>query len=120
MEVNYKGNFVPFAPQHTLSAGGEYTFLLNRKILDRLTVAMLYTGAGKIYFTEANEAKASQRFYSVLNGKIFAEKGIVRFGIWAKNLLGATYKTFYYESMGHSFAQKSRPLQIGGEIVVRF
>ncbi|MDR1022459.1 MAG: TonB-dependent receptor [Prevotellaceae bacterium] len=119
-EVNYRGNYVPFAPQHTLSASGEYTFLLNRKALDRLTIAMLYTGAGKIYFTEANEEKASQSFYSVLNGKIFAEKGMVRFGIWAKNLLGADYKTFYYESMERSFAQKSRPLQIGGEVVIKF
>ncbi|MDR1343162.1 MAG: TonB-dependent receptor [Prevotellaceae bacterium] len=119
-EVNYRGNFVPFAPQHTISASGEYTFLLNRKALDRLTISMLYTGAGKIYFTEANDEKASQAFYSVLNGKIFAEKGMVRFGIWAKNLLGADYKTFYYESMNRSFAQKGRPLQVGGEVVIIF
>jgi outer membrane receptor protein involved in Fe transport len=119
-EVSYKGNVVPFAPRHTLSASGEYTFLFNRKIIDRLTVSMLYTGAGKIYFTEANEEKASQNFYSVLNGKIFAEKGIVRFGVWAKNLLGARYKTFYYESMERSFAQQGRPLQVGGEISLIF
>ncbi|MDR0710894.1 MAG: TonB-dependent receptor [Prevotellaceae bacterium] len=119
-EVNYKRNFVPFAPQHTLSASGEYALLFNRKMLDKLTFSMLYTGAGKIYFTEANEEKASQRFYSVLNGKIAAEKGVVRFGIWAKNLLGADYKTFYYESMERSFAQKSRPIQMGVDVVVKF
>jgi outer membrane receptor protein involved in Fe transport len=120
VEVSYRGNFVPFAPQHTLSASGEYTFLFNRKMLDKLTLSLLYTGAGKIYFTEANEEKASQNFYSVLNGKIAAEKGIVRCGVWAKNLLNADYKTFYYESMGRSFAQKNRPLQVGVEVVVKF
>ncbi|MDR0414288.1 MAG: TonB-dependent receptor [Prevotellaceae bacterium] len=119
-EVSYKGKFVPFVPQHTLSAGGEYAFLFKRKVVDRLTIALLYVGAGKIYFTEANEEKASQSFYGVLNGKIFAEKGFVRFGLWAKNLLGVDYKAFYYESMGRSFAQKGRPLQIGGEVVLKF
>jgi outer membrane receptor protein involved in Fe transport len=119
-EVSYKGKFVPFAPRHTLSLGAEYAFVLNSRLIDRLTLAMLYTGAGKIYFTEANEDKASQDFYSLLNGKISLQKGIFRFGFWAKNLLNTGYKTFYFETMGNGFAQQGLPMQLGVEVAVAF
>lgn len=119
-EVSYKGRFVPFAPRHTVAVGGEYTLALNRKLFDRVTVAATYTGAGKIYFTQANDSKASQDFYSLLNANVFAERGMLRAGVWAKNLLSSSYKVFYFESMGRSFAQKGRPLQAGVEVMLKF
>jgi outer membrane receptor protein involved in Fe transport len=119
-EIDYKGKFVPFAPRHTLSLGGEYTFALNNKIVDRVTLSVLYTGAGKIYFTEANDERASQDFYSLLSSKITLQKGAFRLGIWAKNMLNADYKTFYFETMGNGFAQRGRPVQAGAEVAVVF
>jgi outer membrane receptor protein involved in Fe transport len=119
-EVSYEGKFVPFAPRHTLSLGGEYTFAVETLHATSLRLSLLYTGAGKIYFTEANEDKASQGFYSLLSGKITLQKGALRLGIWAKNLLGAGYKTFYFEARGNGFAQQGRPAQVGVEATVAF
>ncbi len=119
-EVSYKGNYVPFAPQHTLSVGAEYSFTFNGKAVDKLTLGAAYSGVGKIYFTEGNDSFASQNFYSLLNAKIAVEKNIFRIGLWGKNLLNAEYKTFYFESMGNGFAQRGRPVQFGVEAVVKF
>ncbi len=118
--VDYKGNYVPFAPQHTLSVGAAYDFYFNSKILDMLTIGATYTGAGKIYFTAANDDIASQDFYSLLNAKVSVEKSIFRLGFWAKNLLNTDYKTFYFESMGNSFAQRGKPVQFGVDLSIKF
>jgi hypothetical protein len=121
-EVDYKGSFVPFAPQHTLSVGAEYSFIFNGKILDKFTLGATYNGAGKIYYTAANESIASQDFYGLLNARAAVEKGIFRLGLWGKNLLNADYKTFYFESSitNGGFAQRGRPVQLGVDISIRF
>ncbi|MDR2937681.1 MAG: TonB-dependent receptor, partial [Prevotellaceae bacterium] len=119
-EVSYKGKFVPFAPQHTLSVGAEYDIYFNSKMADKLTLSASYTGAGKVYFTAANSSFASQDFYSLLNAKVSVEKGSIKLGFWAKNLLNARYKAFYFENMGRHFAQRGNPLQAGVEVSMKF
>ncbi|MGL4364390.1 MAG: TonB-dependent receptor [Bacteroidales bacterium] len=118
-EVSYKGNYVPFAPQHTFMLSAEYGFLFLSKWIDKLTIGANYNGAGKIYFTAENSKIGSQSFYGLLNAHISVEKNRFKLGIWGKNLLNTDYKVFYFESLGNSFAQRGNPFQFGGRLSIR-
>ena len=62
---NYNGRYVPFVPKHTFHIGGQYRFVLRKNaILDNITVDANYRAAGRIYWTEQNNA--SQPFYGTL------------------------------------------------------
>lgn len=117
--VNYKGNYVPFVPKHTLNVGGQYTFqIAPRHWLDRVQVNANYSAAGRIYWTEENNA--SQAFYGTLNGRVSLEKGNGAIAFWVRNALDKQYEAFYFESMGNKFMQKGRPMQLGVDIRCRF
>lgn len=110
-EVNYKGNFVPYAPQNTLSLNGRYTHLFSNAFIDYITGSIQYMGTGKIYWNEANSLY--QEFYHTVNARIGMVKNNVELSIWGKNLFDTAYHTFYFESFGNQFFQKGKPLQWG-------
>ncbi|WP_308756856.1 TonB-dependent receptor domain-containing protein [uncultured Bacteroides sp.] len=118
-EASYNGNYVPFVPKHTLTAGGQYTFRIAPGYwLERIRVDARYTGAGRIYWTEENTV--SQSFYGTLNGHISFQKGNGQIDFWVRNALDKDYAAFYFESMGNGFMQKGRPIQAGIELRCRF
>ena len=117
--TNYKGNYVPFVPKHTLNAGAQYIFrIAPRHWLDRVQLNANYNAAGRIYWTEPNNA--SQSFYGTLNGRVSLEKGNGAIAFWIRNALDKKYEAFYFESMGNGFMQKGRPMQLGIEVRCRF
>lgn len=110
--VDYKGKYVPFVPQHLLSARADYTFKFGNTWIDRLTIGAQYQGAGRVYFTEANNV--SQKYYSILNGDVTVEKSKLALKFWMKNMTDTDYKLFYFEGLkANAFAQKGNPLQLG-------
>jgi outer membrane receptor protein involved in Fe transport len=110
--VDYRGKYIPFVPQHTLSAGAEYVCWFRHSWLERLTLSAQYTGLGKIYFTEDNDAV--QRFYGLLDASVTAEKNKFSVTVWGKNMTNAVYNLFYFNGInGRSFAQQGLPLQFG-------
>jgi outer membrane receptor protein involved in Fe transport len=116
---DFSGNFIPFAPQHTFSVSGGYTRgLRNNKFIDRFNIHAHYNGAGKIYWTEANDVY--QNFYGLLNLKIGVSKGIFNLNLWTKNTLNTKFSTFYFENSFGKFAQKGTPFQIGVDFSVKF
>lgn len=116
---NYKGNYVPFVPKHTLNAGGQYIFHIHPgHWLDRIQLNADYTAAGRIYWTEDNHA--SQAFYGTLNSRISFQKGRGQIDFWVRNALDKEYTAFYFESMGNGIMQKGRPVQAGIELRCRF
>jgi len=117
-ENDYAGNFVPFAPQNTFSIGGDYTWPVRRRLLDRIMLQAQYSGAGRIYWTEKNNVY--QDFYGTLNGSLAFQKRYVKLEVWAKNILNTSYDTFYFESMGNRFLQKGKPFQIGVGMKILF
>lgn len=117
-EVNYKDNFVPYTPRHTVSLGLQYTKLLRNCWLDQFTVSAQCSGAGKIFWTEKNDI--SQDFYAVLNAKAGVRKGAVSLNVWSRNITNTDYQAFYFESFDNSFIQKGKPFQIGAEVAVTF
>lgn len=116
---NYNGKYVPFVPKHTLSLGGQYVFNITPgHWLDRIQLNANYNGAGRIYWTEQNNA--SQSFYATLNGRVSLEKGNGAVALWVRNALNKDYATFYFESMGNGFMQKGRPVHFGIDVRCRF
>jgi outer membrane receptor protein involved in Fe transport len=117
-EEDYSGNYVPFVPRHTMNIGGSYAFLFNNSWAQSLTLGANVTGAGKIYWTEANNA--SQDFYTSLNGYISLKTQAIQIDLWGRNLTNNDYTTFYFETMGRGYEQRCKPLQIGVDVRLHF
>lgn len=118
-EINYNGNYVPFVPKHTFNIGGQYVFALRKHcFLDNITVNANYKAAGRIYWTEKNNA--SQSLYGTLNGRVSLDKGNGQIAFWVNNALNKDYQAFYFETMSRGFAQAGRPVQVGIDIRCRF
>ncbi|MBP9557606.1 MAG: TonB-dependent receptor, partial [Parabacteroides sp.] len=115
---DYSGNFLPMVPRHTFAVGADYTIPNPCRHIDRFTVSANYTGTGRILWKEDN--KVSQPYYGLLNAKVSATKDFITFAIWAKNMTGADYSAFYFETGGKGLAQKGRPFTIGGNIQLSF
>jgi outer membrane receptor protein involved in Fe transport len=124
-EADYSGNYIPFAPQNTfsLSAGYSRRWYKSRaadrfQLFDRFNIQMQYNGAGKIYWTEANDV--SQNFYGLLNLKAGVANDIFGLNVWTKNTLNTDYAAFYFETESQNLAQKGPPFQIGIDLTVQF
>jgi outer membrane receptor protein involved in Fe transport len=115
---DYSGNYVPFVPQHTLNVGGSYAFFFDNSWAKSLTLGANMTGAGKIYWTEANHV--SQNFYTSLNGYISLKTKAVQVDLWGRNLTDNEYTTFYFETMGEGYEQRCKPLQVGVDVRFHF
>lgn len=116
--VDYSGNFIPFAPQNTLSLSAVYNKMFRNKWIDRFNIQAQYNAAGKIYWTEANDVH--QDFYGLLNVRAGVNKGIFGLNIWVNNLLDTDYTAFYFESLQNSWAQKGKPLTFGVDFNLSF
>ena len=117
-DEDYSGNYVPFVPRHTMNIGGSYSFFFNNSWAQSLTLGANATGAGKIYWTEANNA--SQDFYTSLNGYISLKTQSVQIDLWGRNLTDNEYTTFYFETMGRGYEQRCKPLQVGVDVRLHF
>lgn len=130
-DVNYAGNYIPFAPRHTLSLGAGYVYNFdNGSFIDRFIANVQYTGVGKIYWTESNEdyngQELYQPFYGLVNGTVAVEKGVFSLELWGKNLLGKDYNSFLFEASDmttgntNSFVQRGYPVRIGATLRYTF
>lgn len=116
-EVSLRGNFVPFVPQHTLNVGARYLWKLNGK-LKNIKFSADYNSLGKMYWDEANVL--SQGFYGTLNARVeFALHNDINISVWGQNLTARQYQAFAFMSMGRTFEQQGRPLQIGATLNVK-
>jgi hypothetical protein len=115
---DYAGNFVPHAPQNTLSVVGEYNFAINKKYLEKIVMQTTFQGVGRIFWNEDNTL--SQPFYGLLGAQISLVRGKARINFWGKNLTNTAYNTFYFKSIGNSFVQKGKPLQAGVSVSYEF
>lgn len=116
--TNYAGNHIPFAPQQTLSIGTSVNYeMKNKEVIDEIFLDANYAGAGKIYWTEANDI--TQPFYGTVNARLGFNKKAFTLEFWGKNLFDSNYNAFYFESMGKSFVQQGKPFQFGATLKVK-
>lgn len=104
---DYAGRFVPYAPQHTLALGAAWPLRTGLPWLERIVPSLDYRGAGRIYWNEANTR--SQPYYATLDAALAFEHEHFALTLRARNLAGARYDVFYFESIGHPFLQRGRP-----------
>ncbi|HLN53617.1 MAG TPA: TonB-dependent receptor [Lentimicrobium sp.] len=116
--VNYKGNYIPYAPGNTVMAGADYSFRMKKGLIDRIILFANYQGQGKIYWNEENSA--SQDYYGIVNGKISLVAKHARLDLWAKNIMDNKYHSFYFSSLGKSFVQMGKPVQFGANLIINF
>lgn len=115
----YDGNYLPYIPRHTFSAGVDYTWEPRRQDLVRKVIfSSQFSGAGKIYWKEDNVA--SQPFYGILNGKVSViTNKLLTFEAWIKNATNTTYDAYYFESGSKQrLAQRGKPLTVGVNLVL--
>lgn len=115
---DFKNNFIPYTPRHTLSLGAQYTHLFKGAWIDQFTASAQFSGAGKIFWTEKNDI--GQNFYGTLNARMGVRKGIVNVNLWSRNITNTHYSAFYFESFSNPFIQLGKPFQIGAEVAVAF
>lgn len=116
--LSYAGKKLPMVPSHTFSLGADYMIRVQSNLLDRVLLNLTYSGTGKIYWNEDNVA--FQSFYGVVNGKASFVKGPVTIAFWGKNITGADYTAYYFETGGNSFAQKGKPVTFGANLTLNF
>lgn len=131
--IDYKDNYVPYSPRNTFSLKAQYTAKPCRTADLRFSAD--WSGAGKIYFTEANDV--SQKLYGLLNADISLQLhnlfgGAISFGagtpfgrtieisLWCRNILNKDYAVFYFDSGAAGFMQKGRGIQAGIDLRFKF
>ena len=113
---DYSGNHLPYAPQHTLTLTADYTIMPNLKTLKQVALHIDWRANGPTYWDDENKHK--QNFYGLLQAAVsatFNDKALHAYKIklYGKNLTSEDYNTFYFVSVGNSFLQKGRPLELG-------
>lgn len=112
-----RDSFVPFTPRNTVSAGALYSWF-TRGWLDRVNLGADWHGQGKIYWTEDNSA--SQDFYGTLDARLTLFHKNSSLSFWAANITDKRAQAFFFESMGRSYFQKTRPFQAGIDLTLKF
>lgn len=110
-ENDYRGNYVPFAPQHTLSASVDWTIPTGVKWLGDVILHGGMRGVGKIYWNEANTV--SQPYYTTFNASVRLEHKNYAIDFWGENLADKQFDVFYFESIGNRFVQRGRGRVLG-------
>ena len=113
---DYAGNVIPYSPQNTLSAAISYTFSLQSKWLEHITLTASSYGAGRIYWNERNDI--CQPFYATLDGSIRLDSKHWAVDVWVKNATNTRYNLFYFESMGNSFLQQAKGVTAGVRVTI--
>ena len=118
--VDYTGHRVPFVPAHTASLAADWTQRFDGTGFVRsLTVGADATGAGRIYWDEANSM--SQPFYVLLGAHVDVSLARnVTLSLWGKNLTATLFDTFRFDNMNRRFAQRGVPRHFGIDVRAHF
>ncbi|MCH3923401.1 MAG: TonB-dependent receptor [Bacteroidales bacterium] len=113
---NYKNKFLQYVPFNTMNLNVDYLMKIDNKYLDNIMFSINYNGVGKIYFNQENTIK--QNYYSLLNTNITFRRYPYSLTFFVRNIFSEDYYTFYFQSCGKSFVQKSKPIQIGATMKI--
>lgn len=109
--ADYTGNCVPYVPRHTVSALAGYSFNVGGRFIQSVSFQAQYTGAGRIYWDEANSVW--QDYYSQLSASAGIGSSMWSLTLWGKNLTNADFSNFHFVSVGNTFLSKGKPLRAG-------
>lgn len=103
---DYRDNYVPYVPRHTLSAGLTWTIPTGVAWLGDVVLYGGVNNTGKIYWNEANTMR--QGAYTLFNASVRIEHDRYTLDFWGRNLGDKQYDIFYFESIGNRFVQRGR------------
>lgn len=116
-EAHPSDYFVPFAPQHTMALGAQYTWH-TRGWMQDITLGATGKGNGRIYWTRENDL--SQPFYALLDARLSVRHDNLELALWGSNLTATHYDAFCFATRGQAFSQLGTPLQAGIECRMKF
>lgn len=108
---DFKGNRIPYAPQHTLAAGAVWTIPTSLEWLGNIVVQAGVRCTGPVYWNEENSLR--QPFYALADASLRIEQEHYSIDFWGRNLGGERYDVFYFKSVGNEFVQRGRPRTFG-------
>lgn len=111
VRISYKGNRIPYAPEHTLAAGAAWTLPTGVAWLGDVVLRAGIRSAGRIRWNEQNSLV--QPFYTLLDASIRLEHKHYSLDVWGRNLTDAAHDVFYFKSIGNEFVQRGRPRTFG-------
>ncbi|MDE7413437.1 MAG: TonB-dependent receptor [Muribaculaceae bacterium] len=116
----YKGKFIPYAPQNTLFFQALFNIPLKNQFLGIRNIGFdaNLRGTGRIYWNESNSRM--QPFYAELGASVTLEGSNWDLRIWGENLTNARFHTFYFMSMGNEFVQRGKPVRGGVTLRLNF
>lgn len=117
-EIDYSGHYLAMVPRHTFSTAANYTIHVKSGFLQKIILNAQYTGLGKLYWNEDN--KASQPFYGISNARTSFVMNNVSLDLWSKNIGSKEYISYYFNSMGNTFAQAGKPFTCGVDFRWKF
>lgn len=120
---DYRGRYVPFVPQHTLSASADYRIPVRTDgLLKTVTLGANVCANGRTYWDVDNDYY--QNLYATLGAHVRFDFGGVRLNLWGRNLTDIGYNTFLVNSSVdgtlRSFAQRGNPIQAGADVSISF
>ena len=108
---DFRDNRIPYAPQHTFSAGAAWTLPTGVEWLGDVVLQAGVRCTGRIWWNEENSL--SQPFYALVDASVRLEHKRYSLDIWGRNLTDNTYDVFYFKSIGNEFVQRGRPRTFG-------
>lgn len=102
---------VPNAPSNTLFLAASYRLPLRAGWIDAVSFTPSLRGLGSIYWDEENLYR--QPFYAELGASVRFEHSRYSLDLWGKNLTDTKFDVFRYESIGHNFLQRGKPIRGG-------
>ena len=88
--ANFSDNYLPYVPQHTVSAAANYERAISNNLINSVMAQLRYTGAGRIYWDEANSVW--QDYYSQLSATVGVNGSVWNLQLWAKNITNQDYR----------------------------
>ena len=126
--VDCSGNYVPFMPQHTMNLDASYTLKFRNEergmpgdasfLPTSLTLGASVSGAGRIYWTEQNDA--SQDFYVIPGASATLNMHPLIISLWGRNLSNTRFNTFWFTSAQRAYEQHGKPIQAGLDVRFSF
>lgn len=108
---DYSGKRIPFAPSNTVFGGVTYTCPARGPWLESVSADVNLRGVGPIMWDDANTIE--QKFYVLAGASLTFNHAHGSLMLWADNVTGTKYNTFYFVSVGNAFLQRGKPRRIG-------
>lgn len=118
--VSYKDKYVPYIPQHTLSASADYRFDLGNSVLSAIVVGANMSAQGRTYWDVSNDY--AQNFYATLGAHADFHLRDMKVSLWGRNLTNTRYNSFgfRYGQTNTFFGQRAMPVQAGVDVSYTF